>query len=174
MASTSCSDVCVGPEVEEPACWSHCRLPLSSLMPDRARSGLPVAGVLPGWPCRAVPDGVGPGALRCAPIHSAGRRGSVRRLPIPTLLPIASRLLGGPVMNCLTCSSSDVATPAIGSCTSCGAGVCAGHTRIDAHERTHGVTLGIHTPHVVRALICPTCATVTEGSQPLSAETAAS
>lgn len=76
-------------------------------------------------------------------------------------------------MNCLTCSSSDVATPAIGSCTSCGAGVCARHARIDAHERTHVVSLGIHTPRVVRALICSTCAIVTQGSKPLSAETAA-
>ncbi len=79
-------------------------------------------------------------------------------------------------MNCLTCSSSDssdVATPAIGCCTSCGAGVCAGHARIDAHERTHVVSLGIPTPQVVRALICPSCATVTEGSEPLSPEPAA-
>lgn len=72
-------------------------------------------------------------------------------------------------MNCLTCSSSDLATAAIGSCTSCGAGLCADHAQVDAHEGHPSSSLGTHTPHVVRALICPTCATVTDGSLPLSA-----
>lgn len=73
-------------------------------------------------------------------------------------------------MNCFTCISADHATTAIGACTSCGAGVCADHTQINSHELAHHESPGIHTPHVVRAFICPACAKVTDGTQPLSAE----
>ncbi len=71
-------------------------------------------------------------------------------------------------MNCFSCASSDRVTAAVASCTSCGAGVCPEHAQVDAHDHSYSASPGAHTPHVVRAFICPACAAVTSGSRTLS------
>ena len=63
-------------------------------------------------------------------------------------------------MNCFDCSLSGDITPALGTCTNCGGGVCAAHVELDAHESPHTPSPGLYTPHVTRMFICTNCAAI--------------
>lgn len=132
--------------------------------------------ITPTGPLRsgAVLNVASTGSLYEARESTPSRSAHLLALPSP-LLPVADRSVSrsthildeGLVMNCFTCATSDRSTAAIASCTSCGAGVCPEHARVDAHERPYSPSPGIHTPHVVRAFICPDCAVITSGSRAL-------
>lgn len=70
-------------------------------------------------------------------------------------------------MNCFDCSIDGRTTPSLGACTICGAGVCADHVELDAHEQAHTSGPGIYTPKVTRAFTCTTCAAVLSSQRPL-------
>lgn len=70
-------------------------------------------------------------------------------------------------MNCFDCSLDRRTTPALGACTICGAGVCAEHFEVDAHEQAHNSGPGNYTPKVTRAFTCNNCAAVLYNQRPL-------
>ena len=63
-------------------------------------------------------------------------------------------------MNCFDCAQDGRTTPAIGTCMSCGGGVCTADVQLDAHELPHTGSPGNYTHRVTRSLICRTCAAV--------------
>lgn len=63
-------------------------------------------------------------------------------------------------MNCFDCATDHRDTKALGVCLNCGAGVCADHVELDAHEEAHLSGPGNYTPMVTRRFTCTTCATV--------------
>ncbi|WP_090478416.1 DUF2180 family protein [Nakamurella panacisegetis] len=76
------------------------------------------------------------------------------------------------VMNCFECSASGLSVQAVGTCTSCGAGVCADHLHLDAHELAHTSSPGTYIPKFTRALTCNDCEKVLsnrQGSWPMAA-----
>ena len=76
-------------------------------------------------------------------------------------------------MNCFDCTNLGRSTTAVGTCTTCGAGVCADHVELDAHELAHTSGPGIYTPKVTRAFTCSICASVMSGLlQPLPGQPA--
>ena len=75
-------------------------------------------------------------------------------------------------MNCFDCSVSGQTTAAVGSCTTCGAGVCADHVELDAHELAHTSSPGNYTPKVTRAFVCSVCAAVLSDLHPQGKDTA--
>lgn len=70
-------------------------------------------------------------------------------------------------MNCFDCSIDRRTTPALGACTNCGAGVCAEHVELDAHEQAHTSGPGNYTPKVTCAFTCHECAAVLYQQAPL-------
>ena len=75
-------------------------------------------------------------------------------------------------MNCFDCSIHGRTTPALGSCTTCGAGVCADHMELDRRELAHTNGPGGYTPKVTRAFTCTVCASVLAGVRPPSPQPA--
>jgi hypothetical protein len=63
-------------------------------------------------------------------------------------------------MNCFDCALAGRTTTAIGTCMSCGGGVCAAEVQLDVHELPHTGSPGNYTHRVTRSLICQTCAAV--------------
>jgi len=75
-------------------------------------------------------------------------------------------------MNCFDCALSEKTTPAIGTCTTCGAGVCAADVALDIHELSYATSPGNHTPRMTRAITCKNCAGILAGTHPLLAQPA--
>lgn len=75
-------------------------------------------------------------------------------------------------MNCFDCSIDQRITPALGTCLTCGAGVCADHVELDAHEGAHSSGPGNYTPTVTRVFTCTTCASVLDSRRPRTHEPA--
>ena len=76
-------------------------------------------------------------------------------------------------MNCFDCSTLGRSTIALGSCTTCGAGACADHVELDAHEVAHTSGPGNYTPKVTRAFTCSSCASALAGPlQPMAGQPA--
>lgn len=63
-------------------------------------------------------------------------------------------------MNCFDCSIYGQSTPALGACTTCGAGVCADHVELATQELAHTNSPGGYTPKFIRAFTCAGCASV--------------
>jgi hypothetical protein len=61
-------------------------------------------------------------------------------------------------MNCYECLSDQRATPAVGVCRHCGAGLCATHVRIRSNQVQGAASPGKVThEHSARKLLCGTC-----------------
>jgi hypothetical protein len=73
-------------------------------------------------------------------------------------------------MNCFDCSVTGRRVTALGCCTNCGAGVCADHVELDAHELAHSTGPGIYTPHVTRAFTCTACAKIIRARRLVAAD----
>jgi len=63
-------------------------------------------------------------------------------------------------MFCLDCSIDDRTTPAIGVCTTCGAGVCSSHLELDTHVIRPFAGVGATREYPTRAVTCAACAPV--------------
>lgn len=63
-------------------------------------------------------------------------------------------------MNCYDCISDGRTTVAVAICTSCGAGLCGDHTRLEVHDQTQPATPGNPSHHRTRSLICASCDSV--------------
>jgi hypothetical protein len=71
-------------------------------------------------------------------------------------------------MNCLDCMLADHTVPAIGTCRSCGAGVCLDCARLDTHVVSVDGTPGRSDRHETRSLTCRSCAAVIQTMHPLA------
>jgi len=63
-------------------------------------------------------------------------------------------------MNCLDCVTDHRTTPAVGACTTCGAGVCAEHLELDTKTVGHYAGVGNAHAYPTRAVTCSACAPV--------------
>ena len=68
-------------------------------------------------------------------------------------------------MNCFDCSTDGRTTPAVGSCITCGAGICAAHLELITRELPHTNSPGGYTPKMTRTLTCASCASVLTGAR---------
>jgi hypothetical protein len=72
-------------------------------------------------------------------------------------------------MNCLDCAiEGDIATPAIGICHSCGAGVCMECARLDTHVIGSTASPGRSDRHETRWITCARCADIITTIRPLA------
>jgi hypothetical protein len=60
-------------------------------------------------------------------------------------------------MNCYDCIVDGNTTPAVAICTSCGAGICGDHTRLETRDHAQAATPGNPSHHRTRSLICGSC-----------------
>ena len=67
-------------------------------------------------------------------------------------------------MNCLDCAANDQATPAVGVCHDCGAGVCVDHAvSRDRHlTRIMTISMEVKIEPPARVLRCEVCATAVD------------
>lgn len=63
-------------------------------------------------------------------------------------------------MNCLDCAANDQATPAVGVCHDCGAGVCIDHAVSRDHHLTRimAISMEVKVEPPARVLRCQVCA----------------
>ncbi|MFD9428893.1 MULTISPECIES: DUF2180 family protein [unclassified Streptomyces] len=61
-------------------------------------------------------------------------------------------------MHCLDCHATGTHSATVGICHGCGAGVCAGHTRIAARSVRRGPLPGAFGEAPARRVLCPVCA----------------
>ena len=60
-------------------------------------------------------------------------------------------------MHCYDCNVDGRVTPAVAICTSCGAGICGDHTRMQSQDRSQTATPGNPSPLHTRSLLCVNC-----------------
>ena len=69
-------------------------------------------------------------------------------------------------MICLDCSTQTRDTPAVGTCTNCGAGVCRDHLELDTHVVGHYAGVGTAHEYPTRAVTCSACAPALKALHP--------
>ncbi|MFI5758592.1 DUF2180 family protein [Streptomyces sp. NPDC051569] len=60
-------------------------------------------------------------------------------------------------MHCLDCRTQEKATPSVGICQGCGAGVCDSHVRVAPRSVRHGSLLGPSSETEARTVLCLVC-----------------
>ena len=60
-------------------------------------------------------------------------------------------------MNCYDCIGEGRTTSAVAICTSCGAGLCGEHTRLETHDQMQAATPRNPSHRRTRSLICASC-----------------
>jgi hypothetical protein len=63
-------------------------------------------------------------------------------------------------MNCYDCIGEGRTASAVAICTSCGAGLCGEHTRVETNDHMQAATPGNPSHHRTRSLICGSCDSV--------------
>jgi|SoiMetStandDraft_2_1073263.scaffolds.fasta_scaffold236982_2 hypothetical protein len=60
-------------------------------------------------------------------------------------------------MNCFDCGTQGIREEAVGTCVSCGAGMCAAHARTEERQLEQHATPGNPVHASTRTLLCSTC-----------------
>jgi hypothetical protein len=66
-------------------------------------------------------------------------------------------------MNCYDCATRERVEPAVASCVSCNAGLCAHCLRIEQHAVNQHATVGNPVQGSIRTLLCSSCDRVLAG-----------